>query len=60
MKGMLTKDIRLMLQQKRFFILLIFIAIFINSNSDANFKFKLATLVILLLGLTKKLINQYE
>ena len=26
----------------------------------ANFKFKLATLVILLLGLTKKLINQYE
>lgn len=37
MKGMLIKDIRLMLQQKRFFILLIFIAIFINSNSDDYF-----------------------
>ena len=31
-----------------------------SSFKAANFKFKLATLVILLLGLTKKLINQYE
>lgn len=37
MRGMLTKDIRLMLQQKKFFIFLIFIAIFINYGSDDYF-----------------------
>ena len=36
MKGLLIKDLRLMLQQKRFFLILFFIAIVLNFNSDGG------------------------
>lgn len=36
MKGLLIKDLRLMLGQKRFFILFIFIAIMLNFNADSG------------------------
>lgn len=36
MKGLLIKDLRLMLQQKRFFLILFFIAIALNFNSDGG------------------------
>lgn len=37
MKGLLIKDLRLMLGQKRFFILFVFIAVMLNFNSDGSF-----------------------
>lgn len=37
MKGLLVKDLRLVLQQKKFFVLLLFLAIMLNFNSDGTF-----------------------
>lgn len=37
MKGLLVKDLRLMLGQKRFFIVFLFIAVMLNFNSDGSF-----------------------
>lgn len=37
MKGLLVKDIRLMLQQKRFFVMLLFIAVMLNFSTDGFF-----------------------
>lgn len=37
MKGLLIKDLRLMLGQKRFFILFVLIAVMLNFNSDGSF-----------------------
>lgn len=37
MKGLLVKDLRLMLGQKRFFILFVFIAVMLNFNSSGSF-----------------------
>lgn len=37
MKGLLVKDIRLMLQQKKFFIMLVFVAVLLNFSSDSTF-----------------------
>lgn len=37
MKGLLVKDMRLILQQKKFFIILLFVSIMLNFNSDGTF-----------------------
>ena len=37
MKGLLTKDFRIFLVQKRFFILLVFIALILNFGTDGSF-----------------------
>ncbi len=37
MKGLFVKDMRLFLQQKRFFLLLLLLAVFLNFNSDGTF-----------------------
>lgn len=37
MKGLLIKDLRLLLGQKRFFVLFLFIAVMLNFNSDGSF-----------------------
>lgn len=37
MKGLLVKDLRLMLGQKRFFIVFLFISVMLNFNSDGTF-----------------------
>lgn len=37
MKGLLTKDFRIVLVQKRFFILLVFIALILNFGTDGSF-----------------------
>lgn len=37
MKGLLVKDIRLIMQQKKFFIILLFVSIMLNFNSDGTF-----------------------
>lgn len=37
MKGLLVKDLRLMLGQKRFFIVFVFISVMLNFNSDGSF-----------------------
>lgn len=39
MRGLLIKDLRLMLGQKRFFILFVFIAVMLNFNSDSGSAF---------------------
>lgn len=37
MRGMLIKDIRLMVRQKVFFVLLLFVAVMLNFNSESTF-----------------------
>lgn len=60
MKGMLTKDIRLMLQQKKFFIFLIFIAIFINYGSDDYFIIGYLTFVCSIFTLSTMSYDEYD
>ena len=45
MTGLLLKDFRLFLQQKRFFAILVFIAIIMGLNSDSTFTMAYLTFV---------------
>lgn len=60
MKGLLVKDMRLVLQQKRFFILLLFLAIMLNFNSDGTFAISYLTAVSSVFVLSSITYDEYD
>lgn len=60
MKGLLVKDIRLLLQQKKFFIILLFVAIMLNFNSDGTFVVGYLTAVSSVFVLSSITYDEYD
>lgn len=60
MKGLLIKDFLLMLQQKRFFILLLFMAVMLGVSSDGSFIISYLTFVCAIFVLSTISYDEYD
>ena len=60
MRGLLVKDLRQILQQKKFLVIMLLLAFFLNMNTDGSFVFGYLTFVGAFLVLNTLSYDEYD